>query len=735
MILDTENKNFQQHLHPLLKMAVSAGVVTAVNLHIRRGDNLNATDDRGYTPLMIAAARNKAEVCNILINAGADILLTNSAGQNALDIAKKANSVEVISLLTLAHKTLEPTHLNQANDSLVIDFDFDDHELNLIPVFEPEITIPTPANDISLIIKAQDLNKRISNHIVVDTAIAWSDFEIDLPYKAYQLAKESNVEVDSRINEFFFIALQESSVPEYILSDLCDLMPGSNFVDYKKIFIQILNDISVEVDERNIFENVNLSEINLNNDDNELLINSFEDLTSSYNDPLRLYYKDLYKTSLLTSQEEIHYTKAAEDSYQQSLLSLCEWRDGLEKVVEDSILIRNGTQNIDDISKFKSNEDGLDDEEIDETDKNLSVEANLAQEKDSLDEGHSNADALNEFLEITEALKRILDLGDPLAVNLNKIKKIVFNLKLSRDYLLSLASDRAISHHHKLGSYEFCRHVKEYEKSRNKMIVSNLRLVVSIAKRYQNQGLSFEDLIQEGNLGLMKAVDRYDWQRGFKFSTYATWWIRQSVTRGIADKSRTIRIPVHLNEALVKIKRNHDKLTRKNGPISNFDLAKSVGINPVKLEGMLARLEDPQPIHMPLENQLLLEDYIVDSYYEQPYKLLVYKALKDSIRNIVSELKEPQAQVISLRFGLDQEEPHTLEEIGVKFGLTRERIRQIEAKALKKLASHDRAVLLEPYLDEDFDRHSLLNSSIYIGDRQCGYNLEFDSDTVDRFDD
>lgn len=735
--MDTKNINFQQPLHPLLKMAVSAGVITAVNLHIRRGDNLNATDDRGYTPLMIAASRNKTEVCNILIDAGADILLTNSAGQNALDIAQKANNIDVISLLKLAHKTLDSTNIKLAADSAVIELDFDDHEHNLTPVFEPEATTPAPRNDISLIIKAKDLNKKISGHVVVDTAEEWSGFEIDLPYKAYQLAKISNIEVDSRVNEFFFIALQENSVPEYILNDLCEFMPESNSVDYKKIFIQILNDIGVELDERIIFDDVNLFEINLNNDDHELLINSFEDLTSSYNDPLRHYSKELYKCALLTAQEEIQLSKAAEDSYQRSLVTLCEWRQGLEKIVQDSILIRSGIQNIDYISKFKSNEDELTDEEVDETEpsKNISVETTLTQDPEALDENSSNTEELGEFLEITGALNEILDSGVSLAVNFKKIKKIVFSLKLSRDYLLSLANDRTLLHYHKLDSYEFCRHVKDYEKSRNKMIVSNLRLVLSIAKRYQNQGIPFEDLIQDGNLGLMKAVDRFDWQRGFKFSTYATWWIRQSVTRGIADKSRTIRIPVHLNETLSKITRNNEMLTRKYGVISNYDLAKSVGINFVKLEGMLARLENPQPIHMPLENQLLLEDCIADNYYEQPYKLLLYQALKNSIRNIVSELKEPQAQVISLRFGLDEEEPHTLEEIGIKFGLTRERIRQIEAKALKKLASHDRAVLLEPYLDEDFDRHSLLNSSTYIGDRQCSYNLEFDSDMVDRFDD
>ena len=292
-----------------------------------------------------------------------------------------------------------------------------------------------------------------------------------------------------------------------------------------------------------------------------------------------------------------------------------------------------------------------------------------------------------EILDTPEKMEKLLSqegltIDDPVRMYLKEIGKIPL---LSQEREMYLAEQITIGN----------------KEAKDEMIEANLRLVVSIAKRHVGKGMYFLDLIQEGNLGLIKAVEKFDYSKGYKFSTYATWWIRQAITRAIADQARTIRIPVHMVETIHKVSRTARTLLQELGREPGTDeIAERLGITADKVREILKIAQDPVSLETPIgeEEDSHLGDFVEDNDSPAPSESASFSLLREQLCNILHTLTPREEQVIKLRFGLEDGRPRTIEEVGKQFEITRERIRQIEAKALRKLRHPSRSKTLKDYL-------------------------------------
>lgn len=767
-------------LSRFLKMAIVAGVESAVRIHINRGDNLNARDDKGRTPLMLSAERNKPGICQLLIDGGADDGLLDSSGKDAHAIAIAAgaydaalvieaarsskrgpNGIEGHSIRTPtsngddcpiveastadAHSettaTTEPTwhspiaaeHANAATYPLTLEFSVaneaacssSDEPTHAIaptpdssedePTFdllgwEAEENGPPPDGDPTLSEAAVAIQSAISEHEPIDTSADWDDFEAYLPERSSPLPRADDAEARARLRLILLRAVREGSVPESDVEDMSLNDDGSENKEAEALLRMTINDLGAEADERFEYTSPHESfEVFIQPeetpDEEEVVSDALtfiDDLTAHRNDPLRIYQKEFQRETLLTAVEEVTLGQAMETGLERALDALAAWPSGINQVLAAAQLVKSGAKPLrwissgprEDPQSIENNLDG------DTGAKTVASPEDGDDEDDSLFDLDANT-ANNELADFIDHLTQLsnhpIDASQG-STSWGTVRGTLASLRLTRSFLLELADAKDVDDPEPASA--FAKAMKAHQSARERMTIANLKLVFSIAKKYLYSGQPLDDLIQEGNIGLLKAVERYDWRRGFKFSTYATWWIRQQVGRFVADKGRTIRLPVHVYEKTQRIARESRAFEAETGRAPTVhEVAARLDMQPIKVAALIRATLELTPIHELCVDEFIAVDARSDFISRDPMDIVSDKQLLGSIDRVLATLKRKDERILRMRFGIGVQEAMTLDEIGIRFEVTRERIRQIEAKALRLLRHPSRIVQLNRELN------------------------------------
>lgn len=743
LVPDSEvNVERPKPLNQFLRMAVMAGVESAVQLHIERGDDLNARDASGMTSLMLSAARNKPGICKLLLGAGADPSLLAPSGKTALQIAIAAGSDDAAAVLQAASDLDVPAQLAESDFGPVSESAVNEApafapippetaadeseesrqqdrqdliELSVLDVrsspaaaveevdddgfdlsgWEAEEESARPVADLAIQVSASAIQMSITAHEPIDSSTGWDDIEAYLPDVAMPLANADDAEGRAQLRRLLLRALREGSVPYLDVQALSANEDRTANADAEAYLSMVINDLGAEVDERFEYATAYESfEVFVWPDEtfeeeaalDEALV-AIDRATTPRHEPLRLYQREFQRLRLLTAEEEIQLARDMEAALDCALDALAAWPEGIERTLAAGAQAIAGSRPLSSIWVGGSEPDaGAASAE--------SLEANESADDllgGSTEEAAALAEATTADADeacFRDALRRLADLvGGEGGANtpLHEVRHALSALCLNRRFLLELI-DVANGLAPCPG---FVRSMTDFRKARDCMTAANLKLAFFHAKKFLHSGEPLDDLAQEGNIGLLKAIDRYDWRRGFRFSTYATWWIRQQISRYVADKARTIRIPVHIHEKIQRAERLARAFEETVGREPTLDeLAERLELPNHKLTSLLSVAPEPSRIdELSIDCMIAAEardDYVSPDPADRVEEMQLNQAVDRYISSL-STRDRKEERILRLRFGIGVDAPLTLDEVGTIFDVTRERIRQIEAKAIRKL--------------------------------------------------
>jgi len=680
----TDSVVMAARLKPLFRLAVLNGLTASVREQIRRGGDINAVDQKGCTPLMLAAGAGHLEICQLLVEAGADLSAVDESGTDAVTYALRSGN-EGIGRLLRPHLTgVDSTPQNTIDEETVqapTDESFERYEWDI----DERNDLP-PADNIAVVEATTRAQHDFSDHTPIDRDEDWRDVEIELPDARIRT-------IDALLDEHQQVALRRlilggiasGCVPSDAVAALIPSDESDATSDTVARVLTVLGDLGLVIDDvpspADVLDSAGALEAHSEEDDQ--VVDEYSEflvaLSAPESDPIFLYRKEANRTQLLSPEEETQLGRELEAGIVEAVDALSRWPHGL-------VLLQ-------DLLRDRSLHDDGDDDHVSavSADTGEGTASLEAAEEESADEavasiGGGEAGSLDEGA--LEALRAATSLPSGRLDHV-AVRNALRSLNVSRPALQSLCS--VVSPAERGEHFKaMAAGIERSSLAWRRLTEQNLRLVVSIAARYSRSLLPFSDLIQEGNLGLMKAADKFDYKKGFRFSTYATWWIRQAITRSIADKSRTIRLPVHMVERISKLTHALDTLEHRLGrePIVS-EVAQQLAVSEEKIRRALLVGQPTVPLDEDFKNG------DVDYSPARQEDALIWRSVHSQVSRVLASLPEREADVIRRRFGLNGYHEQTLEEIGKAYGLTRERIRQIETKALKALRHPSRRRLLK----------------------------------------
>lgn len=723
-------KTSHQHLNPLLKVAIKVGVLDAVRVQIERGCPIDSVDSTGLTPLMLAAIFKKPEIFKFLLNLDASLNQVDSKGKSAIDYAKLSGMQQIMDLIfeykknnqdvswvdsdednekireryprivTLGDHNIESNTVIKMKESsdLVnqIDHQFIEMDINLGFELESEgdsyfnsdsisngldswlndDTSIIPKNDLDCVLEAEKIYKNLVNHTIIEMdESSWSDVKIDLP-----VIHTRAINVKEKFSNLYDLALEAISrgrvnYDQVLIATSADIgEPHKDII--LPIILNIFGDLGVLVEEFDFFdmpsnnnENNHLFEEMITDSLTNLHYELEGDLTS-----LNVYFSEIQKFELIDRMQE-------EKIGQEMNIAL--------------FLLAKNIANL-------SNEDWVTVTEVFDNNEEDANNPNVIEEKELMEDAHSieETEIVDEEWDISKDREDI-NFWDHIVLIRQNSKLCDSNQHIPRPTSKNLKKLLEITKKfNEPTAKQFTNIINKYKRAQEKLLNANFRLVSHYAKKYVETGMPLEDLIQEGNIGLLTAIDKFDYHLGYKFSTYATWWIKQAITRAIANSNRLIRLPVHAHELVNTIENARKYLEEKGTPITLSSIARQAECSEkdvIKARNANIRVEFFDDVSYEDIEYLNENEFICPSLSLEG--LVSEIELREAIYEQLSELDERQAKTIELRFGLVGDKDMTLEEIGSLFNVTRERIRQIESKVLDKLRHQSRAQYLKPFYD------------------------------------
>ena len=711
-------------LSPAFRMAVLAGAVDSVRMHLRTGADIDATDTQGRSPLILAVSRGRLDVCKLLLEAGADPTTKDDAGNDALAVARSHGETAVAELLHRARTSTaehqddsdeidrnrtdegslddrplgrlegmfkttdesaagtfgdigERSHADhrESVDEMVSEPPADSYDAFDLSAWQEETETDAPPDDSSCAEDATTLQKLLSHHSPIDTAENWDEVEIDLPGLEHVGRRRSRLGTGTRTAMRVLIveALRNGRVDGDRIRSV--LVEEEDFDDTRSRDVEanlrlVLGDAGVVIDDEPFTTD---AAIEVTDEDEDRCgdaateaIDFLDTLLSSDADPLAPYLRSL-PADRLDRGDETALALEMEDGTREVLDAIAESPMAVSRILSDSRSVMEGNTTARTLFDIANTQENRDDAPSDDT------------TDDQDNEQETDATLIPDTL--STHLRTIVELCQRPEIDRAALTAGLFDAGLSAEYREELQSiaeqDSACEHAEK----RIRAGLAKANRAKRRFVETNLKLVIWVAKKHG--GLTLADRIQAGNIGLMRAVDRFDHRRGTKFSTYAVWWIRQNITRSVADTSRIIRLPVHVTESLRKVEKAclSAEFQDDHEPDATR-IATLADLSPNQVRKMLAVPEEP----LPMDDPGIMKEVraIADEGAPAPEEMAMVAQMNMLLKEQVNRLEPRQAAVLRRRFGIDCDE-HTLEEIGKEFGVTRERIRQIEAKALRNL--------------------------------------------------